>query len=78
MDVLTRLDACAECEQATLAPLLTDAAAEIRKLRNSPVAEMLCSVMKEIEGERLLEIVTPEVRAWWEEHKNRDADKRAP
>ena len=34
MDILTRLDACAECEQAPLAPLLTDAAAEIRKLRH--------------------------------------------
>lgn len=33
MDVLTRLDACAECEQAPLAPLLADAAAEIRMLR---------------------------------------------
>lgn len=54
--------------------------AEARKkwMHNSPVAEMLCSVMKEIEAERLLEIVPPEVRAWWEEHKKRDADKRAP
>lgn len=33
MDILTRLDACAECEQAPLAPLLADAAAEIRRLR---------------------------------------------
>ena len=33
MDVLTRLDACAECEQSPLAPLLADAAAEIRMLR---------------------------------------------
>ncbi len=33
MDILTRLDACAECEQAPLAPLLADAAAEIRMLR---------------------------------------------
>lgn len=32
-DLLTRLDACAECEQAPLAPLLTDAAAEIRRLQ---------------------------------------------
>ena len=33
MDILTRLDACAECEQAPLAPLLADAAYEIRMLR---------------------------------------------
>ncbi len=33
MDLLIRLDACAECENGVLAPLLADAAAEIRTLR---------------------------------------------
>lgn len=38
MDILVRLDACAECEQAPLAPLLSDAATEIRKLRSALAA----------------------------------------
>lgn len=54
------------------------AEARMEWMHNSPVAEMLCSVMKEIEAERLLEIVSPDVRAWWEDHKKRDANKRAP
>lgn len=53
--------------------------ADARKewMHNSPVAEMLCSVMKEIEAGRLLEIVTPDVRAWWEDHKKRDTARAA-
>ena len=42
---------------------------------NSPVAEMLCSVM------RLLDEFgidgSPEVEAWWKEHQERDKKKNA-
>lgn len=33
IDLMTRLRSCAECEQAPLGPLLTDAADEIERLR---------------------------------------------
>lgn len=49
MDILTRLDACAECEQAPLAPLLADAAAEIRKLR-------------ELVKQAITDYIVPEIR----------------
>ncbi len=44
---------------------------------NSPVAEMLCEVMRRISLKGMLYECSPAVVQWWEEHQRRDAAKEA-
>lgn len=39
---------------------------------NSPVAEMLCDLMRQADDGYVIDF-SPELLAWWEEHKARDA-----
>ena len=50
----------------------------LREFRhNSPVAEFLCEAMTRLESHQLAGTCSPELRAWWSAHKNRDANKSA-
>lgn len=44
---------------------------------NSPVAEMLCAVMKTIHPNDRIELGRriPNLQAWWDQHQARDAEK---
>lgn len=51
--------------------------AEARKewMHNSPVAEMLCDLMKQVAASGKVNL-TADVLAWWREHEARDKRKR--
>lgn len=50
--------------------------AEARKewMHNSPVAEMLCTILKAIKPE-LIKYYPEDIQRWWAEHQARDAEK---
>jgi hypothetical protein len=43
---------------------------------NSPVAEMLCGLCRQLEKRDMMELLGPKTRKWWAEHKRRDAERK--
>lgn len=64
------------CYDSRNAPEYVRAEALAEFTHNSPVAEMLCSVMREIEA-GAAPTISPQLAQWWVAHKRRDSAKSA-